>query len=54
MVMGILSLFCKRGTTHKTLVSQEKQKKYFQETFFFIANKLFELSKCLYTVEGTY
>jgi hypothetical protein len=35
-------LFSKKGTTHKTSVLQEKQKKNFSETFLFIANELFE------------
>jgi hypothetical protein len=36
-------LFCKKGTTHKTVSGEAKKKTDFQETFSFIANKLFEL-----------
>ena len=30
---------------HKTPITQDKQKRYFQETSIFMANKIFELSK---------
>jgi hypothetical protein len=41
--MGISPVFCKKGTTHKTSILQEKQKTGFKEAFLFIANELFEL-----------